>query len=322
MRRFSSYRATGLLLVPLLIFTNTHANTWKSGTFPADLNSEVDTRLEAAGPAYEGRMIQQQIMVNPPLSSNTSVGGNMSLFSSVNDATRTYVRNKSVWTGNLDFSGVSNIRADVKNPFAACITLITPTDALMANHVRGGGVYISEGAFFLFTDNDNVSYTATIKHIEQVGTSDIAIAHISWTAGAHPASIKIYKILPDDFAHYWPDYGLNYFPCVLMNQFRQVFCHDAGVGSPREMAFRGNFFWHSVSINPLRGPYSKPIIIGDSSWPIFCVVHSEPVLLGCSFSTNMCPSVADSAAGINAALRDLDSQYQLSTVDLKDFPAF
>jgi hypothetical protein len=255
-----------------------------------DFNAEVDNRLTTAG---------------------TYTASKINIYSSVDDTNFVYTRNTGVWTGNLDLSGIAvwNTMDGAGNSSSAHGgTLITPTDIVLANHFE-----LSYGDQIKFVDKNNVVYTATVNNGTSVNNTDINVTHLSWN-GPTPTTLAIYPLLPANYQNYSPSHNLTNFPVVLSNQFRQVFVQDAGYyGNP---PFYYGTFYHNTATEPLRSPYTLPVVLYDSGSPIFVVVNGKLIVVGTNYTSISAPILSDNIAGINAGLAAIGSSYQITTVDL------
>jgi YD repeat-containing protein/uncharacterized repeat protein (TIGR03803 family) len=276
-----------------------NANVTISANIIDPLSDQIDSLISAAGTANRGGAVSEQ-----PSGSETYLGGNMDLFSSVDDVNSAYIRNTNVWTGGLDWSGVSAYRV-TGGTFACCASLVTPTDALVANHCAPG-----VGTVLIFVDNKNISYRATVAAVTNV-QGDLSIAHLTWS-GSIPTSLKVYTVFPSGFEQSLPNYCLNNFAIVGINQFRQVFCQDAGLGSMAP--FSNGVFYHQPSTEQTRIPYTLGIVSGDSSYPLFEVVNGQPILLGANYGMTQASSIGDNVTAVNAVIAAFSGDlYSLTT---------
>jgi hypothetical protein len=306
---------------------------WTAGLLPASFNSEVDAMIAANG-------------------------SNLNLLSASNDTTQTYTRNTALWTGNasgmtpsstlsvgspLDLSGVSvyNSESDAYNTKFG-IALIAPDACLFAQHHTPSSSWV-----YTFVDNANVNHFATVTAVAQGpadaaqynghaglgGTAgsiytDLGVGKVTWinpstgATVATPTTLKFYKLLPANYAHFVAAaVTLGLFPVVGIDQERQVYIHDVSPSYPTSPTLP---YWsHNVPTEATRAGYisSVPtgdlnIWSGDSGFPAFVVVHGEPVLLGCNFTGFQYSDPADFHSAINTALGTVGSAYTVTDVNL------
>jgi hypothetical protein len=313
--------AIPITLTTTTVVANVNYINWTAGLLPADMNNEVNTLITAAGTANAGTT---QAAENSG-SDITKLGGNMSIFSAVNDNTLAYTRNTGAWIGTLDLSGISCWGISLANTFANVMTLVTPTDAICANHCVGGG-WINTFSAYVWVNNLNVAYTAKVTNLVQI-SGDLELVHLAWEGTAPPTTgsgkLAIYPVLPSNYQHYAPTNAGNYnnlsfFPVIMTNQFRQVFVQDASL----TLAFNGGLFIHYPATESSRSPYTVALIGGDSSSPIFADVNGVLILLGTNTTSSICPSVADNITTINTAISSFSGDtYSLTVVPVTGFIA-
>ena len=139
-----------------------------------------------------------------------------------------YSWNPSAWTANVYLTCVSPY-----NSFSGAYragTLITPQDALVANHYQYG-----VGTVVQFVDQSNVIHTATVASSSEVGTSDFYLVHFS---APLPSTITPCQVLPADYAKDLPLADgstnldgpgvatLNNLPVLVLNQYKQAMVGD------------------------------------------------------------------------------------------------
>ena len=134
--------------------------------------------------------------------------------------------------------------------------------------------------------------------------------------GDFPAFVEV---LPANcFSHYLPSTSLKRSPVVCCNQFGQMYLGETGARSPGKLAVN----------RPTDVSTSGYAIAGDSGNPAFFIVDGQPVLLGLfSFGgrDNYCgtlTTIHDQIDAINAAMTTLGGGYQLTEVDLTEYPNY
>jgi hypothetical protein len=264
-----------------------------AGTLIDDLNNEIDSRLAGASPA------------------------NIALFSTLDDNAGRYVRNKSVWTGNIDLTGIA-VHSFHHHDGTQAGTLITPADIILVEHYR-----LALGDRCTFVDNRNVSYSANVIAITHV-VGDLTVEHLGWIKRI-PTTLKVMPILAPDYRLYAPDHNLSPFPVLCTNQFRQVVVQEAAasVGNGlHRLPFAGGLFFHVPARAPNRVPFTRPIIVGDSGQPVMAVIHGQAVLITCNTTANFGLSYPDHFEAINNALAAMGSRHRATAIDLSSFPSY
>jgi hypothetical protein len=278
-----------LVFSPALLFG--HASAADDATLQDDLRSEIDSRLAAAGP------------VSPSA---------LAMFSQANDLSGEYVRNTGVWTRGIDLSGIavhSGFNSSSGSRQAG--TLITPADIVVAEHFK-----YNVGDQCVFVDNRNVAYHAVVSALLNV-IGDLTVEHLTWMKRL-PTTLRIMPILPADYRRYCPDHELRNFPVLCTNQYRQVFVQDAAAPPP----FMQGAILHIPAREPNRAPFTKPVIVGDSSQPVMAVIRGAAVLLTCNTTAVSGVNYPDSLAEINAALARMGSRWRATAADLRGFPVY
>jgi hypothetical protein len=258
-----------------------------------DLNNEIDSRLAHANPA------------------------NTVLYSSINDDSGHYVRNPSVWTGNIDLTGIA-VHSFRHREATQGGTLITPADIIVANHFR-----LAIGDRCAFVDNRNVTYYANVIALANV-IGDLTVEHLGWVKRI-PTTLKVMPILAPDYRLYAPDHNLSPFPVLCTDQFRQVIVQEAAAPMGADIhrfPFLGGMFFHFPARTPGRIPFTRPIIIGDSGQPVMAVIRGEAVLITCNTTANFGMSYPDHFEAINQALAKMGSRHRAAVYDLSTFPAY
>ncbi len=263
-------------------------------TLQANLNSEVDNLIAKTGST-------------PDTALNT--------FSSADDVKLIYKRNTSVWTGGLNWTGVVashplNGPVGVHNSYVVGGgALITPQDMVGAAHFAVGNIQIN------FVDANNEVHSATIIGQTKIEGTDIQVMHFS---SPLPSSIKYYKILPDNYCDYTPDYALGSYPILLLlDEARDTEKKAYVLDSVGHLLASGEIMYTACTEKD-RAPYTWTVNSGSGS-PAFVVINGEPVLLGCLHTTASFSNLTAKAEAINVALKSLGSTYQLTTVDLSGF---
>jgi hypothetical protein len=264
-----------------------------AGSLIDDLNDEIDSRLAHAKPA------------------------DIAMFTRADDESGIYIRNPTVWTGNIDLTGIA-VHSLRHHGSSQAGVLITPADIVVADHFR-----LNLGDLCTFVDNSNVAYHATVIAMAHV-TGDITVEHLAWIRKA-PTTLKVLPILAPDYRLYSPDHNLSPFPVVCTNQFRQVFVQESAppLGNAiRRFPFINGMFFHFPARSPNRVPFTKTVIVGDSSQPVMAIIHGVAVLITCNTTAVWGLSYPDHFEAINHALAVMGSRHRASVIDLSSFPSY
>jgi hypothetical protein len=172
---------------------------------------------------------------------------------------------------------------------------------------------------FMFVDNANVTYTATVAAVTTNsgygvgGTSsiytDICIGHLTWS-GTTPTTLAVYKILPANFQNYVADRNLNYCPVVGINQVRQAYVRDLAT-----TGFTSTFCQHNAATETTRSPFTYTAYSGDSGIGMFIILKGNPILIGCNYTIYTTSLLASYISAINTALAGVGSSYTVTVYD-------
>lgn len=186
---------------------------------------------------------------------------------------------------NLDWSGVSS------NPNRRGATAISPLHVLMATHYR-------------ISNNQTITIggeTRTVINQGGIPNSDISIGLLD-----SPVS-KFYKVLPSN----WSDY-------LTIHRLPMIICTD----QQRHAILRDI---NSITLTVMHFPsktFSETIVSGDSGQPLFTVINEELVLLGSHWTSIDCVHISNKIPEINNVMDFLGGSYNLTTVDLSEFPNY
>ena len=271
-------------------------NEWIAGSAAKQCEVEIDGRLEGSRDVY---------------SSQDTVTG------------LSFARNANFFASDIDLTCVSPWNSSGKNTMSG--TLISPRHVLFAAHFQP-----SAGASIRFVQADGTVVTRTLSAIAtHPGYAalalypDLAVGVLDQDV---PAGISFAKVLPDDWRDYMPSLSpTTPVPCIRFNQFGRVSVAEwrggFGVSNDPNSAVR---FTCGVPTDAGRLEYYEPVVLFDSGCPSFIVVNGEPVLLG-PFSTGGAGTgtlVSGHAEAVNDMMSTLGGGYQLTTVDLSEFPTY
>lgn len=298
-----SYAAPGAVTITLTTPTKTYSQTVNvfatgeqtartlsssvTGSLRAHLVAQTDTR--AAGFAA----IAQRAL----------------LFSDWNPGV-SYARNADCWVSGVDMTPVAvwNSESAAYGHSWRGQTLVSPRHYIGAAHWA-----VAVGTTLHFVTSDNTLVTRTITARQIIAGTDIIVGVLDSDV---PGTIAFARVLPDAWAAKLPTLSLFEYPCVSVDQGRQVWMRELnGLGT--------NVTCQRPEIAS-RLSYYKDAVSGDSGSPCFLVVNNAMVLL-CTWyggGGGSGPFVTHHRAAINAAMAALGGGYQLTDVVLSGFTSF
>ena len=248
----------------------------------------------------------------------------------VNDWHTNIVRNSNLWATGVDmtaFALSSGTYEQVANPDPLLweggqksATVISPRHVVTANHHRPARCY-------WVGSDDSLVYREIIAWKYVLGSTDVAIGIV---AEDFPATIKQVSILPSNWRDYLPtanDTRSKGIPVAYMD--------SGGQSNITEQDYTrrlGVILWRGEVLNPRTQNYSlcttaptnakqysffntqvHPNILYRSGSPVFAIINSEPILLGCwhlaSGLNAYAPLLSDYIPGINATMASLTATY-------------
>lgn len=240
------------------------------------------------------------------------------IFTTQDHGTPTYVRNAGCWAADIDLTSISPWNSTGGNQRAG--TLISPRHVIFCEHLD---FHPSAGATIRFVAQDNTVVTRTITALATPDNyvpyyPDITIGVLDSDV---PESISFAKVLPSDYADYLPSVGLfmpgmSYIPALALDQEEKALITE-WIQSNTSNSF-------ASSAEPQRLLFFESITIGDSGNPAFLIIDGELVLLntwtfgGGGGGT----SVMANLSTINSLMTTLGGGYQLTEVDLSEFPDY
>lgn len=244
-------------------------------------------------------------LANTEMDGYAVAGGDLQVFSLKDNTTPAYTRNSNCWI-NADLTCWPVWNSQHGNRFSGC--LISPRHIVLAKHCG-----VVNGTTMRFVSQNNTIVERTVSNRIDVGTYDLQIAALNSDV---PESISFAKVFPAD----WSDvFTFADIPLIGGNRLTEIVVRSAA-SFFSNVNSRGVI--HSVSNNSLRLAYTKNFVSGDSGSPVFCLVDNQPVLIGTHFFAGGCPFVSAYISEVNAAMTTLGGGYQLTTVDLSDYPNF
>lgn len=227
-----------------------------------------------------------------------------------------WTRNINCWASSLDLTGMSVGIFGLGGVGGG--SLITRKHVLLANHVP----YPALPATIYFVDKNSNSYEYKIIKTKRVATSDILIGELDKEVDN---SLKIYKVLPADFAKYLPIQpmtGQPRFPVAFSDQEKKMLMGDY-------MSTFNNGTTEKVShISPPndsdRLNYFEQLIVGDSGNPVSTIINNELVLLGGWYQTlsaqgGWSTPIPAYINEVNNTIASLTNGYKVNEVDLSGF---
>ncbi|MBP7967033.1 fibronectin type III domain-containing protein, partial [Candidatus Woesebacteria bacterium] len=261
----------------------------------ANIQNEIDSRIGSLVPSDSNKNLWVQPRGN-------GTGG--------------WTKNPAVWTGTIDWSGVSPWNNDfIGNTlgYAKAGTLVSPRHVIFANHFR-----ILNGSNILFIDKNGQNITRKIVDYRNIAGTDITVASLDTdvpnTVSFYPVfkKIDLEKYLKDGSA----DTTLN-LPFVLFDKDDHIFVRSTN----KNKLFDANAttIIHGTSTVGKRKDFNENVVLGDSGNPGFVIVGGQPVLIFTNFDFTASHSISYFYNQINTAMTSLGGGYQLSTINLTGF---
>ncbi len=244
-------------------------------------------------------------------------GVDLQIFSSyVQGGTSTW--STSAWCADFDFSGMSFFDDDTTN---FNTVLISPRNALSSAH---GGTDVALGSELEFVDRDGTLVTRTVASREKVADNPIEtdtwVIHLNADMPINSNGVPwtFYKVLAENYDDFLvsPTGGsaepLKGNPVIVIDAQRKGLVHEVGAPALDSLKF-------TRIIPPVTGDrsdYSEALVGGDSSNPTFVVVDDELVVVGNHWFANQDSNFTTNISGINTAMSNLGSAYQLTQYNL------
>jgi len=238
------------------------------------------------------------------------------IFSTQNHSAGVYVRNAACWAADLDLTCISPWNSTGGSQRAG--TLISPRHVLFCEHLN---FHPNPGASIRFVAADNTVTTRTITALET--HPDYSPYYPDITIGVLdsdvPNTISFARILPGNWPRHFPSLaqGLAALPALALDQEEKALIS--------ELSSSSNLFNIFVApTDPKRAIFFERIVTGDSGNPAFLIINDQLVVLntwtygGAGTGTNLVPH----KDAINTMMTSLGGGYQLTEVDLGDFPSY
>ncbi len=251
----------------------------------------------------------------------SSIDDSVLIFSLQDHDNGIYIRNTSVWTGDVDLTCISpwndygaNVRAG---------TLITAKHIIFAAHLL---LYVGDVVRFVTMDNEVIERTiVSVKNTpDRDGSdSDYAIAEFDEEL---PDSITSANLLPSNFDTLMPSMGAANIPGLLLDQVEHAIVGE--ISSTSESSKTVD--WTTVpDSDDTRAEHGEAIVGGDSGNPSFIIVDDQLVLMSVWSTSDR----EDWADGTNFSLMKYNIQtiintlsgstdYELKTIDISHFTTY
>jgi hypothetical protein len=229
-----------------------------------------------------------------------------------------YLRNTSNWlynvTGMTCLSPWNNTEPSLPNRRGG--SLISPRHFMMAKHFPP-----AIGATIKWISKTNTVYSRTITDYINVIPNDESIDILVGVVDEDlPEDIGFLKVLPKNWQNYWKSYGSVSVPVFCSDQEHKNIVGDA------VFKIDGNYkkILRNAPTDAQRLSFFEMLWSGDSGQPWGVILDGELILAGCSFGGEGGTSPIHVAYHdeINAAMTTLGGGYQLTDVDLSDFPTY
>jgi hypothetical protein len=245
------------------------------------------------------------------------------IFSTLNHASSTYVRNTGCWAYDLDLTCISPWNSAGGITMGG--TLISPCHIVFANHYQ-----ISNGSKIRYITSNNTIVERTVIDQAVVTNTD---AQIGLLDSDVPSSISFAKILPSNWSSYLPNlyrntqYNSNSagLPVISLDYDKK-----ASVMELHYVASDVSTYIRWPSRNSNFYSFLEMIIGGDSGSPSFLVINNQLVLISTWFSSIAGPFYGGSNINsINTVMNTLwtrnsrsGNSYTLTPIDLSGFTIF
>lgn len=278
---------------------------------------------------YNNKVLYKEVLLSDYLSTvidskllNQNPTTSKPIFSTLNHATSTYVRNTNCWINPVDITGIG-VWNSLSNGGQRGFSLISPRHIIMATHYP-----LSPNNTLRFVTNDNTVITRTITNrIDFPATfllyPDISIGLLNSDV---PSSIKPLKFLPSNIVSKISIQNAagpisTRFPVFVTDQAEQALILDwiGNIISTNGNGDTGIGFRIDAPISSTRIPFYEQIISGDSGSPMCFIINNELVIASAFTSALSGSWYTHHLQQINDAMTTLGGGYQLSTINLDNF---
>jgi hypothetical protein len=253
-------------------------------------------------------MSRSVIQMISPLTASSET---YTLFSAIDDTTKTYTRNENLWASAVDWSCIPACNSD--NGAAFNGVLVTPDIMIQANHAHAGGT-------MYFVDENNNTYSSSIISGSLVPGYDTDI-YVAKLSPPLPSNIRPAKVLSSGSyigsrAHILRSkiHLSSSIPIAQTNQYRTLRIGTlTSIGVPS--AFASVWKWPY----PTTEPWHSTIVSGDSGSPYFLIINGEPVAVATWYISSGGRPISNYIPEINTIIAALGSTSSLSYADLSNF---
>lgn len=227
-----------------------------------------------------------------------------------------YTRNTSNWAYSKVQAMTSISPWNSDSAFQKAGILVSPRHVLFAKHYRP-----AQGSTIRFVQVNNTVVTRTLSAVIDLPTisgfyPDITIAVLDSDV---PSGISFAKVLPNGFEAKLPaDLQPARIPCATTDQEEKLLVTD--VASLANQNGDQDFLLTQTPTSALRLGFYENLVGGDSGNPAFWFIGSDLVLLSMWTTATYGTSVAAFRDDINATMTTLGGGYQLTPVDLSNYP--
>lgn len=193
-----------------------------------------------------------------------------------------FVRSKTGWAAEFDFSGLSvwnTGNLDGTGGNRGYGTLIAKRVVVFANHFHPG-----PGTSLVFLGRDQQLVWRKLVDTNRVGQTDICLGLLDREV---PDTVTVYPLLSLAYLADTLPYvaqipvGARLVPIVALNQKREALLHEWIESSEAVV--------HRPAEAPALAPLAAPVNVGDSGAPIFLPLGKQLVLLGCHHTATTAP---------------------------------
>ena len=242
-----------------------------------------------------------------------------SIFSTQDHAAPSYTRNSALWLSEHVSALTAISPWNSEGGMQKAGVLISPRHVLFARHFSP-----DVGATMRWVTADNIVVDRVISSIVQLDTNaqyfpDLTIALLDSDVSA---SISFARVLPNGFENKLPaSIQPEKIPVIFTDQEEKLLVVDlTTLPADNDVV---SYAAMQVPTSTLRLNFNEGIVGGDSSSPAFWIINSQLVLLTLwTFAQNggAGTSVAAFRDEINAAMNTLGGGYQLTPIDLSNYP--
>lgn len=235
------------------------------------------------------------------------------IYSSVNDTTKVYVRNNTLFASTTHFD-----LTPIPAYNSAGSGSVTGSGILVAKDIVLGVAHTCPSGTTYFVTSTSTTISRNVVDKAFVSGADICLMKLDSDVPSTitPAKVFAAGAVPETKM---TTVALNYdlMPVLYTNQFRIL---RIGVLNTTSNLYSVGIIASTTS--PIRDWYSN-IVPGDSGTPVFTSINGQTVAIGTwSFSSGQGFYIPNYISQINATMTALGSPYQLSTIDLSGFPSY